>query len=216
MNVDSIYRSRLATVLVVLVLLAGSVVFGSGRDLQTMPADQDEADRLRVWVPATKNTRCRMTIEIRDGRNQLVRKLVDELVSPGYYNYYWDKKDDSGQWADTGRYLAVADICGEKRYSDVFAQYVPGEKALKTEVVGSGRVDTLVYTVIDDSASVQVDVCDLGGQLMAEKVVDSVLKTGSYRLTLQPDWVVPKVQARYEVRLRVREFVYYDTLWYQP
>jgi hypothetical protein len=205
-----------AVVLLLILALAVSMVLAGGRDLQTPPADPDEAERLRIWVPATKNTRCRMTIEIRDGRNQLVRELVNELISPGYYNYYWDKKDDSGHWADTGRYLAVADICGDKRYSDVYVEYVPGERALQTETVGGENRDTLVYRVAADSTPVQIGVYDLGGKVMAEAVVDTMLSAGEYRLSLQPEWVVPKVETRYEIRLLVREYVHYDTLWYRP
>ncbi|MBD3331366.1 hypothetical protein GF356_00830 [candidate division GN15 bacterium] len=207
---------RVAAVLVLILTLAVSTALAGGRDLQTPPADPDEAERLRIWIPATKNTRCRMTIEIRDGRNQPVRELVNELISPGYYNYYWDKKDDSGQWADTGRYLAVADICGDKRYSDVYVEYVPGERAIQTEAVGGENRDTLVYRVATDSTPVRIGIYDLGGKAMAEAVVDTMLPAGEYRLSLQPEWVVPKVETRYEIRLLVREYVHYDTLWYRP
>jgi len=215
-SVSSYGNWRSAAAVLLVALFVCSAAFGGGRDLTTPPADPDEAYRVQIWIPAKMSTRCRLAVEIRDGRNQVVRNLVEEFIGAGYYNYYWDKKDDSGHWVEPGRYLAVADICGERRYRDLHAEYVAGERELRTASAGGERPDTLVYEVMADSIPVVINVHDLGGQLMAGRVVDTALAAGSYRLTLQPDWVVPKVEARYELRLEVLEYVHYDTIWYRP
>lgn len=89
------------------------------KEIMTPPADSVDRENLRIWVPVERGSRCRMTVDILDDSNQVVRHLVNYLAGRGYHNYYWDKKDDSGAFADSGSYTYLVDNCGKKKRGQI-------------------------------------------------------------------------------------------------
>lgn len=52
----------------------------------------------------------RATLEVRNMAGLLVRRLVDELASPGFYSVSWDGRNDAGQVVASGVYYYELDI----------------------------------------------------------------------------------------------------------
>jgi flagellar hook assembly protein FlgD len=101
---------NLISVTLVSLVVASSIAYADRQtyaDLTTPPADSAEAERVRIWVPIQRQSRCRLTIDILNDSNRVIRHLVDRLISEGYYNFYWDKKDDSGMIVKPGAYAYV-------------------------------------------------------------------------------------------------------------
>ena len=54
--------------------------------------------------------RTRVTVEVRNMAGGLVRRLVDELASPGFYAVMWDGRNDGGQRVASGVYYYQLDV----------------------------------------------------------------------------------------------------------
>ncbi len=89
------------------------------KEIMTPPADSADREKLRIWLPIERRSKCRLIIDILDSENQVIRHLVDILAGPGYYNFYWDKKDDSGVFVDSGSYTYLVDNCGKKKRGQI-------------------------------------------------------------------------------------------------
>jgi hypothetical protein len=62
--------------------------------------------------------RTRVVVEVRNMVGLIVRRLVDQLASPGFYSVVWDGRDDQGQRAASGVYyykLGVGPIKEHKK-----------------------------------------------------------------------------------------------------
>ncbi|MCK4460769.1 MAG: hypothetical protein KAW46_03140, partial [candidate division Zixibacteria bacterium] len=73
---------------------ADSLVVQSFGEITTPPFDTVDAERVRIWLPIERGGRCRVRINILDSLNHVVRRLVDRPLTSGYYNFYWNKKDN--------------------------------------------------------------------------------------------------------------------------
>ena len=58
------------------------------KEIMTPPADSADREKLRIWVPVERRSKCRLTVDILGDSNQVIRHLVDFLAGPGYYNFY--------------------------------------------------------------------------------------------------------------------------------
>ena len=93
------------------------------KEIMTAPADSADRENLRIWVPVERRSKCKLTVDILDNDNQVIRHLVDILAGPGYYNFYWDKKTDSGAFVDSGAYRSQIDDCGKKKREQLQVSY---------------------------------------------------------------------------------------------
>ncbi len=117
------YNSCMKILLLVAVVLLSTfspVAAGQTlKEIMTPPADSADRENLRIWVPVERGSRCRLTVDILDDSNRVVRHLVNYLAGRGYHNYYWDKKDDSGAFVDSGSYTYLVDNCGKKKRGQI-------------------------------------------------------------------------------------------------
>ena len=127
-------------------------------DLRRSPADTLEADRLRIWIPVEGSNRCRTVVHIKDTSGQVVRTLLDDLLSRGYHNFYWDKRDDSGRYVRAGEYQFEASVCGKTSSGHLTVTYKPGE--LESEIFLLNCVNTahFVWHLKSESAIVNAGV----------------------------------------------------------
>ena len=93
------------------------------KEIMTPPADSADRENLRIWLPIERRSKCRLTVDIMDDSNHVVRHLVNYLAGRGYHNFYWDKKNDSGTFVDSGTYRYRIDDCGNKKRGQVKVVY---------------------------------------------------------------------------------------------
>jgi len=147
------------------------------KEIMTPPADSADKENLRIWVPVERGSRCRLTVDILDCNNQVVRHLVDLLAGRGYHNFYWDKKDDSGWFVDSGTYRYQIDDCGQKKRGEIRASYA----GIVVEVLfAMGRFSTEIKGA---SASLKIDWLNPSDSLVST-ILDTTLQKGIHRIVL--------------------------------
>jgi hypothetical protein len=100
------------------------------QQLTTPPPDSADAANVRVWLALERPNLCRVGVQIVDLRGNAIRNIFDGLLPGGYYNFYWDKRNDLGRYVDTGVYtFKVDDECSETRRGQVRATYKEWENA---------------------------------------------------------------------------------------
>lgn len=120
-------------------------------EIMTPPVDSADRENLRIWVPIERGSRCRLKIDILDDSNQVVRHLVNLLAGPGYHNFFWDKKDDSGFFVDSGTYTYLVDDCGKKKSGEFEARFqgvrveIISEFGIFSTEVKRSSIDLTVY-----------------------------------------------------------------------
>jgi len=155
--------------------------------LITPPADSADAENLRVWYGIERKSRCRFTLEIKDLARNKVRNMLNRTLGPGYYNFYWDKKDDSGRYVEPGTYLYKITDCGKIKYGNLKVEYKPWERTsafVQDTLSDNVKVN---FELMEDSARVSLRIYNGSEKLMAEPIVDSLMNRGRYAYTWQPD-----------------------------
>ncbi len=165
----------------------------------TPPLDSAEAERVRVWLPVARTNKCRVTIDILDDSGQVIRHLVDKLLSKGYHNFYWDKKDDSGRWVEPGEYAYVINDCGKKRFGQVTALFKQWERESEVFPPEETWSTKIRYLLKKDSALVTLRVYNTRGKLVETVAEDSLMMKGEYEFHWEPPPLVPR--GRYTVEV---------------
>jgi len=200
---------RFLPTLLASLLAAFSIAHGGGQsraDMTTPPADSAEAERVRIWLPVERQSRCRVTIDILNDSNRVIRHLVDRLMSHGYYNFYWDKKDDSGRFVKTGEYAYLVNDCGQKSYGQVAAEFKKWEVASRVyppEEIWSTNIN---FELLEDSALVSIHVYNRRNRLVDSPVVDSLMNKGMYEFEWAPAETVPR--GIYTLKLTIGDFTH--------
>jgi len=205
-----------------LLILAATVVSGAAgspaedstvvrtfSEITTPPADSADAERVRIWLPVERGGNCRVRVDIVDDSGRVIRRLVDRGLASGYYNFYWDKKDDQGRFVAPGIYRYNADDCGRKVSGQVRAEFHPWE--LNSRLITAGFVsDTCWLELLADSAEVTAVVMNQRGGVMDSLMADSLLNTGRHLL----QWIPPTTgyTGEYLLRVEVGGFVYPQVL----
>ncbi len=112
---------------------------------------------------------------------------MHEQLSPGYYNFYWDKKDDSDLFVPAGTYTYLVETCGDMKSGEITAAYLPGELACTVEPDKDYNSLRFLLHVLNDSTSVSLQVFDRREQLVAEPFKDSLFSRGDFPYTWSPD-----------------------------
>ena len=147
------------------------------KEIMTPPADSADRENLRIWVPVERGSRCRLTVDILDDSNKVVRHLVDLLAGRGYHNFYWDKRDDSGWFVDSGTYRYQIDDCGQKKQGEINVGY-------------SGVIVEIQFLLEQFSAEIRRDSARLiindlrTSDSLISKIIDTTLKAGFHRINL--------------------------------
>jgi flagellar hook assembly protein FlgD len=202
------------------VLIAGALNAHAAQTLKekmTPPDDSVERENVRIWVPVERPSSCRLVINIMDSSKQVVRHLLDYVASSGYYNFYWDKRDDSGRQVEPGIYVYEVDDCGTKKKGQLKAEFRKWERESRVQI--DPDTTGFVLELLEDSAAVRIEWYDFKNRLKVRLYLDDEMSRGTYHF----NWIgnregnnialVPSLrQGFYVQRVKVGEFVHEDTL----
>lgn len=181
--------------------------FSAAADLSVFdePIDSAEANRVQIWFPVERDQNCRVTVEVIDDSGTVVRHLFDELLRRGYYNLYWDKKDDSGRFVAPGAYGYRVNDCGKIRTGEVEASFGFWELHSSVNASDSLPESEVLLSIDADSAVVSLEIRNRRGVSVDHPFADSVLTRGLHHLT----WTPPRrgYGGWFEYRLTVGDYI---------
>ena len=206
-----------AGVLIFLLAIPGANSKQTLKQKMTPPADSVSRENLKIWVPIERTSSCRLSVEILDSGNMVVRHFIDYVAKPGYYNFYWDKRDDSEKFVEPGVYKVVIDDCGKKSESKVKAEFMKWERESRVEIDKDTAGFTL--TLLSDSANVRVDWFNEKNRLVVTLFIEDGMVKGDYRF----NWtgvidgkninLIPDLNPGFYVqKVKVGEFIHADTI----
>ncbi len=164
----------------------------SYRELTRPPVDTLEAERVRIWVPVERTPRCTWRIDILNKDGSVVRHMLTRLLTEGYYNFYWDKLDDSGRYAAAGDYDVRLTFCDKQLARKVEAVYFPWENQAYLSIVGEKRAQSGRLELTDDSALVTFKVATKSGKVLWTVFQDSLLSAGVFEISLDPPELISR------------------------
>ncbi len=164
------------------------------KEIMTPPADSADRENLRIWVPVERGSRCRLTVDILDCNNQVVRHLVDLLAGRGYHNFYWDKKDDSGFFVDSGTYRYQIDDCGDKKSGQIKVAY----RGIRIEI--RSALGLFAQEIQAKSTNLRIEWLSVTDSLLSA-VLDTTLIYGRHKFSL--DDFKPEHSAGYIQLIRI-------------
>lgn len=179
-------------------------VQATAADITVRPVDSLMAENQRIWVPVEVSGSCRIIVTIFDNDGKKVRKLVDQLMKSGYYNFYWDKIDSSGQFVTEGAYNYTVNGCNLKRKGTLVANYGRWERSCRIEPKLDSSPPSVRLELADDSALVTVDIVYRNGRKVATPVKDSLLNRGVHHLSWKPNKLTPS--GKYQFHLTVGDY----------
>ncbi len=185
------------------------------RGLQRIPPDTAEARRVRIWVPQEMQGACRLTVDIYNDSGQVIRHLVNALIQPSYYNFYWDKRDDSGHRVPPGEYLWKSDLCGRTRDGTVEAVYNRWEEISDVEPYDPDSPFVFTLVLEEDSIPVSIRVKDYRDIQRDSVTVDTLLNEGVHTWHYEPGRRLREGN-NYLIHIEVGEHTYYREVTYLP
>lgn len=153
------------------------------KEIMTPPADSADLENLRIWVPVERKSSCRMTVDIMNSNGEVIRHLVDALVPPGYYNFYWDKRNDSGRYAFVGEYKYHIEDCVTKDSGKLVVDYKPEEIKTSIVLVSLAKME---MKLPEDSVRIRIEWRNKKDSLVIIPI-DSVLGPGKHNIVLLDD-----------------------------
>jgi hypothetical protein len=180
-------------------------------DLNRIPLDSLDAQCTRVWMGLHLPSTCKTQVRIYDTASHPCRTLINRMMSSGYYNLYWDKRDDSGRFVPPGRYLyVVTPSCGETYKGTLTVHYKQWERnvSLHSE---PGKTPIVTLTVDSAATRLSLFVYTWNDNVLDTICVDSVFSRGSHRVEWNPLKAVSK--GLFWVHLHVGDFVTRGKLW---
>jgi hypothetical protein len=182
------------------------------KKLSRPPADTSDAQNLRIWFASRHEGNCRVKVSVVDNSQVPRRQVIDRLLKRGYYNLYWDKRDDSGRQVEPGRYRYIVwSVCAPQSEGTLIVSYRKGERALR--LTSDTTSDSAVVVLEVDSAKIEVTLRVLTPDSVEVGVLcsDSVFAIGKHRLVWAPkerlalgDYVVRLTAGDYVTEERVR------------
>ena len=199
--------------IIIILFCFASVSAETFRELQEIPKDSINAETMKIWIPVESDV-CQVTVKILDKENNLIKMLLDRNIRQGYYNIFWDKKDDSGNYVDTGIYNLAIISCNFRKISQIDVRYQKGENSVSFDLDKKTHPPGLICTLFADSSTLSVAVLNSRGFLVTELVTDSLYITRSEPHFLwSPRLNIPSGDYRYQVK--VNEFVHYIDFTYK-
>jgi hypothetical protein len=198
---------RMISLFLAVLVTLGSSDNSRKRSITEPPLDAEDAQRVRIWIGLERVQTCRTTCVIVDMAGDTVRHLFSTPLSPGYYNVYWDKKDDSDRWVEPGKYRYFLHDCMWDKSGTLQAVYKQWERRSTMAVVqDKDRTQYIRLELLDDSARVTLAFLDRDGDTAAAPIRDSIMSAGVHEI--RPDSTSGLKRGKYEVRLRVGDFVH--------
>jgi len=201
------------TVLFIVTCLNLSAQTVSG--LSVPPEDSVDAERVRIWIPLETTGKCRLDVTIFDKTGEPVRNLINFLAAPKYYNFYWDKRDDSGRFVPPGIYPYTITYCGgDKRERELTVQYSKWEKAVDFVPIDSSNVFDISFKILDDSVPTSIIICNRVGIPNDTLLLDSLLNKGDYRFEWNPEKKIRR--GNYMIKVLLGDYLYKREVTYLP
>ncbi len=191
-------------ILLFLLILSLSGTAFAQVDITKPPEDPDDAENLRIWIPIEKNSSCRVMIDILDQKGKIVRQLVNKLLGKGYYNFYWDKRDDEGEFVKPGEYKFKAEGCHVNREGDVKVVYKKWERKCRIGLIDDKKSNQLFIELKEDSAVVSIDIFKFNGELVDKPIIDSLMNKGYHIFIWQPEEHI--LTGRYKAKVMVGDY----------
>ncbi len=187
------------------------------KEKMTPPADSAARENLRIWISIERPSSCRLTVDIVDSGGMVVRHFIDYVARPGYYNLFWDKRDDSDNYVNPGVYQVRIDDCGKKSESKVKAEFQKWERESMVELEKDSS--GFLLTLLSDSANVRIDWFNLGNQLEVTLLIEDGMAEGKYHF----NWtgvidgkninLIPQLEPGFYIqKVKVGEFIHEDTI----
>ncbi len=174
--------------------------------LSRPPHDSVQARDTRIWFGPQYQGKCRTQIEILDSSKSVVRHITDEMLGKGYYNLYWDKKDDSGQFVPKGLYYyRIQSGCMPELLRKLWASYRPFERVVRMTIDTADLEASATIVVDTPAARLSLDVFGLAGQLIDSLCPDTVLHAGSHRIVWRPSFHA--ALGEYYLRMKVEDYI---------
>ena len=203
-------RKVLHTILVLVALLAlpekGEAMDTAWTILTTPPLDSTDAKNCRIWYHVKHSQPCRVTADILDQNGNRIRALFSTLLIAGYYNFYWDKRDDDGRFVEAGKYRYRISDCGQNKTGTVTAIFKRWE-LLSTLFSAESDLAIVSVKLLADSAVVSIAVYNMRGENVARPITDTILNSGRHDLK----WNIGSELRRGEYRLKIMvgDFIYH-------
>ncbi len=187
------------------------------RGLTERPADTTLADNIRIWLPVERGQSCRVTIEIADSSGAVIRHLIDRLIPSGYYNFYWDRRNDAGDTVPSGHYTYLVTDCGAPWLrGDLTADYPRGEQLVDFKIPSRQTPDSIWFDIRADSMLVSIEIYDGYDQFIDRPVGDSVYGRGRHGWAWTPtESAVSTETGRYKLYIWFDNFMYATTVWHR-
>lgn len=180
--------------------------FAEWKRLSRPPADTADARNLRIWFAPNHDGNCRERIVVVDSAQTPRRQILNKLVRQGYYNLYWDKRDDSDRLVEPGRYRYIATSdCGHHYEGKLIVSYHKFERALRLTADTTGDTAAVVLQIDSSQIPVTMWVQTPDTVVVDTLCRDTVFAIGRHRLV----WV-PKRQltlGEYLARLTAGDYV---------
>ncbi len=191
------------TLIIISLILVQSSLAASFYELKEIPYDSANIVNMKIWFPV-KAAKCKVSIRILDKNNMHVRQLVKQVVRNGYYNIYWDKKDDSGKFVEEGNYKTAIIACDYKRLEPIRVHYADGEKSVLTTAGNDSKNPSIDLTLLQDSLYVSLDIVNNRMNLMETLFKDSLIVGEKHTFTWTPKQIMPN--GKYFFKLKVNNF----------
>lgn len=193
-------------------LIVQSSSAASFKELQVIPYDSANAENMKIWIPVEAKD-CNVHIKILDSNMKLVRELLEEKILNGYYNIYWDKKDDSGNFVQEGKYNVATISCDFKRITPILVSFANGENAVLVSAGADDRNPSVEMTLLQDSLHVSLEIMNIRMNLTALIFSDSLILEDKASFLWEPSSVTPT--GNYFYKLKVNDFEQLIPFWYR-
>jgi len=183
----------------------------------TPPADSLARVNLRIRVPLARDSACRLVVNVLDSNSRVIRHLVDYVSPPGNFNFYWNKKDDSGALVEPGYFRYEVNDCGVKKGGKLKAELMKWERLSRFEI--DKDTTGFLLELMADSATVKVEWFNMRKQMVGRYYLNEAMRKGLYHF----NWIgifddknitlIPQLRPGfYEQKVIVDDFIYTDTI----
>jgi len=149
--------------------------------LNKIPEDSVQQKNLRVWLAQEQIAPCTLLVDIYNDQDSLVRHFLEMSIRPGYFNIYWDKKDDNDNYVPEGNYTYKVNDCGGNRTGKLTVQYKKWERDSFCRFTDSFQPLIVFFGLLEDSAVVNLEIYNYRGILIKTPIKDALLSKGEFR-----------------------------------
>lgn len=182
------YKNCMKKFIIVALLFISTTVIAEEyrRDITTPPVNADEAFSVQVWVAIENMNAAQVEIEILNSDSNLVRNFFSGRLPGGYHKFFWDKKDNDGNFVPAGVYLSKTVYNQTStEYNKMKIDYVPGEREVAYSVDSSYN---LTLDIKSDTAVVSVWLYNSNKRMLKELAVKKVLSRGIHTFAWDEKW----------------------------